>query len=104
MLSPPGPVYLIPAAELRRRFNAQGFPARIAKQQVFQRVVKTWPADQSRGLPPNTFTVMTEYVDGQGRFLALTHHYIQRGGGFRTDPDPKQLVENGTLYGILPDE
>src|SRR5262245_26450983 len=104
MAPPQRRVYPIPADELRRRFNAQNFAARIRRGEIFTRVTKTWPADGSRNLPANTFTIMTEYVDGMGRFVAETHHYQQRGGSFRTEPDPKQLVLGNELYILEPDE
>jgi hypothetical protein len=86
-------------------FNAQNFTERMRRQEVFTVITKTWPADQSTGLPPNTFTVMTEYfeyVGGRPRFVAETHHY-RRGTTWRTEPDPKKLVVGDVLYVLVPE-
>jgi hypothetical protein len=103
----PRTVYPIPAKELRERFNAQDFPGRAARREVTPRAVKSWPADGSAGLPPNTFTIITEWVvyrDGRLHVLAETHHYQQRGGAFKTQPDPKKLVDGDAIYIIDPGE
>lgn len=77
------------------------FPGKAARQEVTPRTIKSWPADGSIGLPENTFTILTEWVvyrNGRLEILAETLHCQQRGGTFRTPPDPKKLVDGDSIY------
>ncbi len=97
---------MIGAVELRERFNAQDFPAKLRNGEVTAVRTKSWPADQSRGLRPDTFTVMLEYyqwIEGKRTFVAEVHQYQKRGiGGVQTRHDPKQLVIGDALYKLDP--
>jgi hypothetical protein len=105
----PRQVYAIDAGALRARFNSAGFQAKLAESGVFAERVKTMPADQSRGLPPNTWTVMTEYctyAKGKRQVIAITHQYVQRvANPTRTwQPDPKLVVDGDNVYTLDPGE
>jgi hypothetical protein len=108
MCPQPSRVYPIAANEIRDRFNAPAFQETLRNANVFAETVKSWPADRSLGLPPQTMTIMTEYFryeGGRRQLIAQTHHYQQRGiGGFRTDPDPKKILDGDTLYVLAPDD
>jgi hypothetical protein len=101
MSGPPEGSYLIGAVQLRALFNAQNFPEKLRRGEIFAKRTKSWPADQSRGLGPETLSIMCEYLDGRGRFIAEVHYY-QRRGGPSTEHDPKQLVLGNTHYVLDP--
>jgi hypothetical protein len=85
-------------SEIRQRFAAGGFAARIESGLLREVVVK----DRAYPLatePPGTRSQMVAYFDGRQR-VALVHRYLRPDGsvGASGMPDPKELFDDGILY------
>ncbi len=60
------------------------------------------PAPLLDGEPPGTRSQQVSYYDAHGNEVARVHQYMRPDGtiGLSGRPDPKRLLENGSLYRI----
>jgi len=90
----------ITVAELRERFNTNGYWERAKTGELKQEVLSSSPKN---GLTNETLEIqsqMVSYKDSTGQEVARVHQYLRSdgtlaGGG---KPDPKILMEDGMLY------
>lgn len=62
------------------------------------------PSPSSSGEPYCTQSQRIEYIDGDGNKIAQAHQYLQTNGsigGADGRPDPKLILHEGTVYGVL---
>jgi hypothetical protein len=102
----PASVY-ISRKELRQLFEKQGFPERIKKGQVSERIVASAPpAAKSTFLPEGTLSQRVAYIDGRGQQCAIVHRFKKPDGtlGGSGMPDPKEVMVDGVLYKADPND
>jgi hypothetical protein len=85
---------------LRQRFNAMDFPGRIARREVFERVVHVGTPRPAAHQEAGTVAETVVYMDERWRFLARVHQYRKPNGtlGGSGRPDPKVLVVDGETW------
>jgi hypothetical protein len=91
---------------IREAFNAQGFPEKIRKGFVSERVQKSSPAPPLNFLKPGSISRSVLYVGGNGKKLALVHEYRQPDNslGASGQPDPKHLLVGDELWVVDPND
>lgn len=82
-------------------FNQGGYYRMVQNGQLHEKLMRD--GHPSPPLAPEPFCTRSQmvlYLDSNGRKVALVHQYLRTDGtiGASGRPDPKQLVENGTLY------
>jgi len=98
------PPVLVPAAELRQRFEAGRYLAR-ADAGEFTCCLRDECTAGSRDEPSGTRSLTVGYLNRDGYRVFLVHLYLRPAGpsevariGASGKPDPKWLHENGVTY------
>ena len=86
--------------ELRRRFNEGRYWERAQNGELLEKVEEEGSPSPRVPLPPGTLSQTIAYWDREGRRIAVVHQYLRPDGslGASGRPDPKCLLEGGTLY------
>jgi hypothetical protein len=82
-------------------FNGAGFDKRVEAGEITIQITKSHAAPPRANQPPGTLSQMIAYRDKKdGTELASAHRYYRPDGtlGGSGKPDPKSLLQNGTLY------
>lgn len=85
-------------------FNEGMYQERAERGEFFEHLLKDdHPSPRRCPEPRCTRSQTIEYLDSEGRRVALVHQYLRRNGrlGGSGLPDPKLLFRNGTLYKLL---
>jgi len=82
-------------------FNDGRYEERAQVGELTKRVVREHhPTSPKAHVPFCTQSQMVQYVDGAGMEVAVAHQYVQPDGslGASGQPDPKRVLQSGTLY------
>jgi hypothetical protein len=96
---------LVPAYEIRRRFNDGQYWQQAQAGQLQQFMHKDQhPSAPKAPVPICTRSQVIKYLDADGIEVAMVHQYLQPDGtlGATGRPDPKRLFEGGVLYEVEP--
>jgi hypothetical protein len=97
----PYPITRIDEWEMRERFNTGRYWERALAGE-FQIHIRrdTHPSRMEADEPFCTQTQEVSYLDANGNEIVRVHQYLRTNGdlGASGRPDPKRILENGTLY------
>lgn len=89
--------------DLRKRFNDGGYWERAQRGELLEVIVEDGhPSPPSSGEPTCTRSQYVIYLDPEGNKIAEVHQYVRPDGdiGASGRPDPKALLEEGTVYHV----
>jgi hypothetical protein len=101
MTEPPYPIVRVSVEELRQLFNAGRFWERLLAGELRASLKREGhPAPAASGQPYCTRSQEVFYFDLEGMEVARVHQYLRPDGllGGSGRPDPKRLLQGGTLY------
>jgi hypothetical protein len=88
-------------------FNEGNYWERAKRGELEQRMRKdSHPSPPKAPEPLCTRSQIIAYFDSQGHQVAVVHQYVRPDGllGAGGRPDPKRILENGILYGVVEPE
>jgi hypothetical protein len=88
---------LVSATRVRELFVEAKILEKVAAGELTTRVTYEKPASLKRNLPPDTISQCTGYFDQNRTQVAETHRYLFADGTM-TQPDPKEVIWQDTLY------
>lgn len=104
----PYSIEVVSRGELRRRFNEGRYWHRVQVGELLQTPEEEGhPSPPPAGEPYCTYSQMLAYRLDDGEPVARVHQYLRPDGriGASGRPDPKELLEDGTLYVVVdPDD
>ena len=89
---------------MRRRFNEGKYLEKLTKGELISVVLEERvPKDLPPSEPAGTLSQMVSYRNTQDDEIARVHQYLRpdKRIGASGKPDPKRLLENGTLYRLV---
>lgn len=83
-------------------FNEGGYVDRAKQGEIREVVTHSGTPSPEIGLPLGSQSQMISYLDKNGTELARAHRFVLPDGsiGASGKPDPKRLLQDGTLYRI----